>query len=260
MSRSAALTNQNCPTMADNLQPSEIAGLTLNALVIVMFAERMIRKTPRNLNFSKWSRPKQYEFTAFTSVIINQICYFIIIVLKPSTINTDLINVLGNITVWITSTCLVFGSLYRYERLLTVLRGTWQYQILQILRYTSVVVAILAAYGNIHYRYLTTEDNKTLVKYIHGIFDFLSILLSGIIDLSSNIIMTNAVLYSLPRKINERARFAVFKRQLWALMSIEIIFSVISAIFYILGGFHVFISAYIHLSLLAICPVYVTCP
>lgn len=69
--------------------------------------------------------------------------------------------------------------------------------------------------------------------------------------------MTNAVLYSLPKRINEPTRFITFKRRLIGLILVEILVTLAAGIIYAMTAIEKIWLAYIHMSLLAICPVYV---
>lgn len=248
----------------------DITSLCLNVLVIVLYSERMIRKTPRKSSFCRWNKPRQYEFVAFLSVLINQICYFIIVLFESWPWLPAMGTTLGKFDLWkciavfcmhVTATCLAFGSLYRYERLLSVFRGTFRFRVLQALKLAMVVFSVLAFYTYVHWRILIPDFRNPMLPfmlYFHGVLEFATILYAGIIDLTSNVIMTHAVLYSLPRKINEPVRFATFKRKLWILLAVEIGFSFASAAFYFLKTNDSTNFAYIHISLIGICPVYVS--
>lgn len=210
------------------LTPAELTSLSFNIGVLVLFVERLIRKTPRNFKYYSWNKPKQYEFIAFIAVIINQTCYFVLVLFRKYPLvrqedgSIDSLGLLGiwkylAITcMWIMISSMVLGSLYRYERLLTVTRGTKRYRVIQILKITMITLATLATIVYVWWR-LIPRDNATLKSILWCVrvaLDTIGMNFAGFVDLTSNIIMTKAVLYSLPRRINEPIRFARFKRKL----------------------------------------------
>lgn len=266
------------PPALRTIKPLDYIGLVLNGMVVTIFAQRLIRKTPRNVNFRKWNRPRQYEFVAFIAVVINEIFHFIIIICQPVLLYVDsdgFLHSLGNhesfgiisiLAVYITATCLVFASLYRYERLLTVVRGTQIYKFLQGLRGTMLLLAITSLYAYLHDLFfdngvIPNKLNKPVAKYIklfNGVVGFITILFCGIVDLTSNVLMTRAVLYSLPRTVNEPTRYKTFKRRLISLVLTEIFLTIVAAAIYAFDSLKLVPLDYIHFSILSICPVYVS--
>lgn len=262
-----------------NIKSSEIPSLFLDAFVVLLYSERIFRKTPRNLNIARWNKPRQIEFIAFVSVVINQTCDLCIVLFKDWPLLTSekgelyplgdyfMFKYIAVPCMWITTTCLVFGSLYRYERLMTIVKGTWKYRFMRILRYTMIALAILATYAYVHWRILSYYRGQdplhkdpllSIFLLIHALLDIVGIVFAGIIDLGSNILMTNAVLYSLPQRINEPTRFVAFKRKLAIFLSLEIFLSAIIGVYYTLSAISSNLAfGNVHLSLLAICPVYV---
>lgn len=258
------------------LQPLHYFGLVLNVMMISLFAESLYRKTPRNCNIKRWNRPIQYQTLAFSCCVLLQITNFlqVLCAFVPLEFYGNLdANSLGSHPVLtfisdsctvVISTCLLFASLYRYERLLTIVRGTREYSILQVLRYTTLNLDGLNLVTYILWEYFDLKDHDYFEKV--GIWKVISVLracfmillmsFSMVVDLGSSTIMTNAVLHSLPKRIKDPRRFLVFKRRLLFLLFLDIGMSIISSGTYA----HAVISknrTLIHFSLMLFCPVYV---
>jgi hypothetical protein len=114
---------------------------------------------------------------------------------------------------WMVAVFLTFASLYRYERLvnllmykfrlLTVLRGSREYSILQILRVTSVILVILNIYLYIHYVVInetwgiytlaSREDTLySVLKYGNGAIGLITKSFFWVVDLTSSILMASS--------------------------------------------------------------------
>jgi hypothetical protein len=114
---------------------------------------------------------------------------------------------------WMVAVFLTFASLYRYERLvnllmfnfrlLTVLKGSREYSILQILRNTSVVLVIINVYLYIHYIAINNKwgiytlssrstELYTILKYGNGVIGVITLMFFGVVDLTASGLMASS--------------------------------------------------------------------
>lgn len=197
-----SLLTMNFTSEVHTYELADYTGICLNIIVIPLFAHRLYQKTPRNSNFRRWNRPRQYEFLAFSSVLLNQIAYLCIVSGYGTYIfdgvhwnllgDHEAFGITATVTIWTTSTCLVFASLYRYERLLTIVRSTRAHRILQILRATMLILAFLSTYAYLHNLFFDNGvipdkwDNPyyPYLKVCHGVLDFVTLVYVGAVDLT----------------------------------------------------------------------------
>jgi hypothetical protein len=179
-----------------------VIPLTAKVVVIVIFSHNLFTKTPLRLELSRWNVILRYRTGTFIVVVIQQTSDFFIN-LYPYFLFPWFISV---ICVWIVGVLLLFASLYRYERyapksndrLMTVLRGSREYAILQALRAIAIVLALINIYIFVHrqiYRYLGIDYNAetyyNLLKFAEGVLGLGTMLYFAVVDMASSVLMAS---------------------------------------------------------------------
>jgi hypothetical protein len=189
----------------------KVIPLSANVLVVVLFSHSLITRTPFRLEFSRWNIILRYRTATYALVVIEQTSDFFFHLISPMRDELAFPRLVSVICVWTIGVLLLYASLYRYERyapkskdrLMTVLRGSREYAILQALRASAIVLALINIYLFIHitvYRYsfniFGIEDSTRGLPgglyYANMVLGMSAMLYFAVVDLTSSVLMASS--------------------------------------------------------------------
>jgi hypothetical protein len=185
----------------------KVIPLSANVLVVVLFLHSLIRRTPFRLDFSRWNIILRYRTATYALVVIEQTSDFFVHLVSPSLrAERAFPRLVSVICVWTIGVLLLYASLYRFERyapksnyrLMTVLRGSREYAILQALRATAIVLALINIYIFIHrliYEWVTDYKADTyfiVLHYANIVLGMSTMLYFAVVDLTSSVLMASS--------------------------------------------------------------------
>lgn len=208
------------------MQPTVITLVALNAINIVLFANRIAKKTPFRLPIWKWNYPHRYQVFTLSCGILSQLFNVINkLIYDERDGGMNWSGYCGLVFYQLTFAGVAFASLYRYERLHLEVKGSRGYNILRAVRISIILITIISfgMYAARKYTQAFVQAIAYPFYLMNGISGAFATLWCWIVDTSSSALMIRTILGSTKKSLNSGNRMTRFIVTLQAILVIEML-------------------------------------